>query len=200
MDAPTDMTTADDVTALPLERPAPESTWPAFADSYGRALLAWLKKAGLNAEDAHKVLRTVMAYIHREFAEVVNESSWRFRSWLDYVIHKGWCRAVESLMQVQSETEQTPLLKLLLSNDALDDLKQSMDRECTRLRRRELLVRAQALVSPSDWQAFYTVVLEGLPPDEAAARLGLRMFEIQAAVFRVHRLLLDDLHALEEKY
>jgi DNA-directed RNA polymerase specialized sigma24 family protein len=107
---------------------------------------------------------------------------------------------MEVLVEKHSENSHSPLVALLLSTEAHDSLLHALDDECSRLRRRELLVRVQALVPAADWQTFYRVVLEGRSPIEAAGENGFGEHAVRASVYRVHRMLQEDLQKMEGEF
>lgn len=193
-------TTAPDPATAPLERPRAEADWSAFVDAYGRTALAWFAQTGLPADDIRAIVRTLFVFLYKEFSDVIRESSLRFRTWLQYAAHISWSRTVEVLVAERREESSGPLVTLLLSVEAHDSLLHALDAECSRQRRRELLIRMQSLCSESDWACFYAIVLEGRPLADVASERGWRHYLVQAAVQRVHRQLLDDLRALEEKF
>ncbi len=179
-------------------RPLSESDWGAFVDAYGRASLDWLRQSGLSSAEAEALTRDLMSHIRREFGQIVNEPNVRFRAWLNYAGHAAWCRLMDTGVDDLGE-DQSPTLTMLLSVEAHDAFLKMLDSECSHRRRREILPRIQPLAEPADWEAFYLAVLEDVPMAEIAARLHSTELAAHAAVYRVGKLLRQELAALEEK-
>jgi len=192
--------TARETTTSPSERPGSESDWPSFVDAYGRVVTAWFRQTGLPATDVQRIIRTLFVYFHKEFVAVEKEPDLRFRAWLQYAGHTSWCRAVEILVEEHGEDSNSPMIPLLLSVQAHDSFLHMLDAECSRWRRRELLIRVQALVGETDWECFYATVLEGRPIDDVAEANGLNQFGVRAAAQRVQQLLDDNYRQLEERF
>ena len=179
-------------------RPASESDWGAFVDAYGRAMLDWLRQSGLSNAESEALTRNLLQLMAREFRQVVREANFRFRAWLNYAAHAAWCRLMETQVD-ESGADPSPALALLLSVEAHDAFLKAMDAECSHQRRCEVLPRVRPQADPADWEAFYLAVLEGVGVEEVATRLRSAELAVHAAVYRVGKLLRQELHALEER-
>jgi DNA-directed RNA polymerase specialized sigma24 family protein len=183
---------------LPPARPLSESNWGPFVDSYGRAILNWLRQSGLPTLDAEALTSDLMRHIRREFNQIASEPNLSFRTWLKHAGHAAWFRLMETGGDYLG-TEHSPALAILLSVEAHDAFLNMLDAECSHLRRHEVLPRIPPLVEPADWEAFYLAVLEDVSMAEVAARLHCTELAAHAAVYRVGKLLREQLRALEDK-
>ncbi len=179
-------------------RPASESDWGQFVDAYGRAILDWLRQTGLATAEADVLTRHLLQFMAREFGQIARERDVRFRAWLNYAAHAAWCGLMETRVD-DLGGEQSPALALLLSVEAHDTFVAMLDAECSHQRRREVLPRVQPQAEPADWEAFYLVVLEGVPVPEVATRLNCTELAAHAALYRVGKLLRQEMQTLEEK-
>lgn len=200
MDASHNLIAADPAPAPLLERPRAECDWVTFVDTYGKVIMVWFGQAGLPPADVQACICTIFAFLRQEFTAIAQEAELRFRAWLDYAIHTSWCRTVEVLIAKQGDEAQTPLVALLLSVDAHDGLLRAVNSECSRLRRRQLLLRMQERTVGDDWPLFFAVVLEGRALDDVAREFSWPVLAVQAAVHRVHSMLEEELRAVEEHY
>ena len=182
-----------------LDRPASESNWGDFVDSYGRAILEWFRQTGLPPTDVEELVREMMSRLVSSFREVVSAPELHFRGWLQFAIHQAWGSVAEHLMDAGVDGS-SPKLALLLSADAHDALLHAMDSECSHLRRRQILQRVRLGAEPADWEAFAQTVLDGNSPAAIAAVLGTEDMAVRAGAFRIHRLLHRDIRAMEELF
>jgi hypothetical protein len=179
-------------------RPPSEASWDGIVDTYGRAILDWLRQSGLSTDEADALAGDLMQGLAQEYRQVERESNLRFRAWLNYAGHAAWCRLMETRVDDLGE-QQSPTLTLLLSVEAHDEFLKMLDAECSHQRRREVLPRIPPLCDPADWEAFYLVVLEGAQPADIAGHLGRGELAVHAALYRVGKLLRQEMQVLEEK-
>lgn len=186
-------------TAAPLRRPDCEIVWEAFVETYGRLILNWSRDAGLDEGEAAQFAEKLLALLVSDFLRVTREPELRFRAWLKFIVHSAWCRLIES--EVGNEgTSSRRIVQLLLSVPAHDELLNRLDDECVLQRRRLVLPRVRALADPEDWEAFYRVILEGQPVEEAAQEMERGELVVRAAVYRVAQRLNQELKNCHERF
>ncbi len=188
-----------DVTASRLERALSETTWSAFVDAYGRAILEWFRQTGLPTSDVHSLVRELIAQLATDFAEAVKNPEFRFRPWLQFAAHGAWCRLAEGLGSASAD-DSSSHVTLLLSPEAHEAFLQALDSECSHLRRREILERIPELAHPKDWEAFARTVLDGLSPDAVATAMVSDELAVRAGAFRVYWALEQEFRAVDAKY
>jgi DNA-directed RNA polymerase specialized sigma24 family protein len=170
-----------------------ETDWGAFVDSYGRALLEWLRLRELPPAEVEALARDFLHVMAREFVPIAADPALRFRAWLQYAARLAWSKLSEG----HSDDEQSPKLSLLRSAEAQEACLKALDAECSHQRRRDVLLRAQSLADPADWEAFYLVVLAEQSVAEAAERMDCSELAVYSAVHRVQVVLKQELTKLE---
>lgn len=161
----------------PPTRPLAETSWPAFVETYGRAILQWFRDSGLPAEVIGRMLPQLLRSLRGDFAHLPGE----FRPWLQRAGASAW-----------NQLEFEPTRR--------DQFLQALDAECWHQRRRDVLPRVQARANARDWEMFYGVVLGEIPEAEVAAHTQTSPRLVRTAVFRIYRLLEDELQCLEELF
>jgi hypothetical protein len=179
-------------------RPLAETSWPIFVDTYGRIILEWFRQANLPATEIFAIVREMMTSIYGEFAQVGKEPDLKFRAWLQFAAHAGWCQLMENRVETGADGKPTPTIALLLSVEAHDAFLKTLDNECGRQRRAEILHRAQPLVNEIDWEVFRRGMLLHEPVNVMAQEFQCRETAVGAAMYRVQCVLLDELARMEE--
>ncbi len=183
----------------PPQRLLVESEWGAFVDTFGRVMLEWSQRAGLTLEEAADFTGAMLELIVAEFRRVAGDPELRFRPWLKYVTHAAWCKLMEALVG-DGESEPTPIVRLLVSIDAHDELLRVLDEESVFQRRRAILPRIRMATDSTEWEAFYRSVLEGLSPSDVAAMMQTSDLAVHAAIHRVGHQLEDELRRWNEQF
>jgi hypothetical protein len=183
----------------PPERPAPETNWDDFVDAYGRVVLEWFRHAGLPPDDVYDLARKIMARLHDEFHTVDAASERRFRAWLHVAADQAWGRLAAGVTPSGANGKGLKG-KLLLAREAREAFLQALDAECSHLRRRQILDRVRSRYDATIWEAFARTVLFGRSVESVAAEMGCDEFAVRAAIYRVHRNLLQDVRTMEEMF
>jgi DNA-directed RNA polymerase specialized sigma24 family protein len=181
-----------------LDRPASETDWSSFIDTYGRVILAWFRQSHLSAADAYSVVRELLTRLHSEFSVVANEPMLKFRSWLQFAAHATWCDVLEKEIDANQSGKTSPTAALLVSVETHDQFLNVLKEECSRQRRGKALRRVQPLADQADWTAFSLAVLQQQPLAEVAATFQCQDSAIQAALYRVHSRLAEEYLRMEE--
>ena len=165
--------------------------WRQLVELYAPLLRAWLGRQGVQGADADDLVQEVLAVLVRELPRFEhNQRAGAFRRWLRLIlVHRlrDFWRARQHRPEPAGGSDALRRLEELEDPDS--GLSRLWDEEHDRHVVRRLLERIQGEVTPSTWQAFRRVVLEGKGEDSVAAELGLSVNAVFIAKSRVlHRL------------
>jgi hypothetical protein len=161
-------------------------------------ILEWFHLTELPPTEVHSVVRDILTSLYGEFATVSRSADLKFRSWLQFAAHAAWCQLMESRVEAGGDELAQSNLALLLSVEAHDGFLKTLDAECDRQRRGEVLHRVKPIVPQGDWEAFFRVILQNQPVTEAAHDLQCKPTAVCFALFRVQNALHSELARLEE--
>jgi RNA polymerase sigma-70 factor (ECF subfamily) len=163
------------------------AAWTRLVDLYTPLLRGWLGRHGLQACDVEDLVQDVLAVVVRELPHFRhNHRTGAFRRWLrTIVVHRlrDFWRARRTRPRPTGGSELLSLLEQLSDPD--NDLHRLWDEEHDRYVIRRLLERIESEVTPSTWQAFRRVVVEGRDEETVAAELGLSVNAVFIAKSRV---------------
>lgn len=175
---------------LQLQAGGNHEAWQEFVSIYRPIIYRLARQRGLQDADAQDLAQQVLLSISRSIAQwQKSNESVRFRHWLRRVAKNAICNALTR--QPRDRAAGGTSVQNLLAEQADPD--QFVARELELEHRRELFLRAAAVVQTSvaadTWQVFQLAVIEGLPIEEVAARLGKSVGAAYAARGRImHRL------------
>jgi RNA polymerase sigma-70 factor (ECF subfamily) len=182
----------------PEDRRSWESAWRRLVDLYSPVVYAWCLGAGLQPADAADVGQEVFLTVARKLGQFRRDrEADSFRGWLyaiarnkvrDWARHRGASGANgdEDLLEQLEAPQRGP------SDPPVSDTQES------RLFYRRALDLVQGEFEPRSWQAFWGVVVEGQPPADIAARLGMTANAVYLAKSRVLRRLREEFDGLVE--
>ncbi|HEX4130376.1 MAG TPA: sigma-70 family RNA polymerase sigma factor [Pirellulales bacterium] len=184
--------------------------WQRLVQLYSPLVYYWCRQARLQAADAADVVQDVFHAVARSLARFHHETQrGSFRGWLrritvnklrDYLRYRstkvegeGGSAHYDRLLALSDDA-------LLADNEAPDNADETRADE-TRADETWLVLRRALDVYRSDfqeatWQAFWTVVVDGLTVAEAAVALGMTANAIYKAKSRVLNRLRTELHGL----
>jgi RNA polymerase sigma-70 factor (ECF subfamily) len=173
-----------------LRRPSDNEAWTRFVRLYTPLLYYWLRRAGLQTDEAGDVVQDVMLQLVQKLPTFAYDREGSFRSWLRTVTLNKLRDRRKRRVPVPVETDE-------LDGQAVPD-------EATLFAEQEyrqhLLARAAELVqsefSATTWKACWEHAVMGRPAAEVAAELGLTPGAVYAARFRVMERLRRDLDGL----
>ncbi len=177
-----------------LRRPDDGAAWARFVGLYTPLLYYWLRRAGLQQEDASDVVQDVFLQLLQKLPEFAYDRRRSFRSWLRTV-------TLNKMRDRRKRRAPTPLGSddHLLDGQAVPDGAElfAEDEYRKHLTARALEL-AQAEFAPATWKACWEHVVEGRPAAEVAAELGMTPGAVYAARFRVLGRLRRELDGLLE--
>jgi RNA polymerase sigma-70 factor (ECF subfamily) len=161
--------------------------WHRLVHLYTPLLRQWLGRYGLQPSDVDDLTQEVLAVVVRELPQFRhNERTGAFRRWLRTIlVHRlrGFWRARQSRPVATGDSDLGRLLEQL--EDPASGLSRLWDQEHDRHVMARLLEQIEPEVTPTTWQAFRRVVLDGMDEEAVAAELGLSVNAVFIAKSRV---------------
>jgi RNA polymerase sigma-70 factor (ECF subfamily) len=174
-----------------LRRPGDAAAWARFVELYTPLLYRWARRAGLQEADAADLVQEVLALLFRKLPEFTYDRGRSFRAWLRTVTLNKWREGLRKRPPVPVR-EGGALAEAV----APDEVAAFEEAEYRRSLVRQALRALQGEFPGSTWKAFEAYVLRGLPAEEVAAQLGLRVGTVYAAKSRVLARLHQELDGL----
>jgi RNA polymerase sigma-70 factor (ECF subfamily) len=178
------------------------AAWERLVSLYGPLVYQWCRQDGLPSEDAEDVGQEVFTVVFRKVAEFRRERKEdTFRGWLRVIVRNKICdfqrgRPAQELPGIGGTDPQKQMLQVAV-DETDGSAPESLPSETCLLARRAMeLLRAE--FSVERWQAFYRVVVDGEPPADVAAALGLSVNVVYLAKSRGLRRLREEFGELIE--
>jgi RNA polymerase sigma-70 factor (ECF subfamily) len=167
------------------EQPQGEA-WQRLVGIYAPLLQQWLGRYGLQASDVDDLVQEVLTTVVREMPQFQhNQRPGAFRRWLRTILVnrlRGFWRARQS-RPLAGNSDLGQMLDQL--EDPQSNLSQLWDKEHDRHVMARLLEQIEPEVTPSTWQAFRRVVLDGKDEEAVAAELSMSANAVFIAKSRV---------------
>jgi RNA polymerase sigma factor (sigma-70 family) len=177
--------------------PNDPAAWEAFVERYGRKILSWCRRWGLQEADAENVTQEVLLKLAKNL-HTYDPSKGRFRAWLKTLAHNAWQDYLESYRRPGAGSGDTRVMEKIQSIAARDDLATALG-DAFDL---EMLELAQAIVQlrvqERTWKAFRLVAIEGFSGADAAAQTGMTADAVYVARDRVQKMLQEEIQKLEQ--
>lgn len=165
-----------------------DEAWRRLDHLYGPVLFGWCRGAGLRPDDAadvrQEVFRSLAAHIGCFRREQPSDS---FRGWLWRItqnkLRDFFRRDAKQPHAAGGTSHQERLHEVALEPDDGTEPPSSADEVAGVFRRALELVQAE--FEARTWQAFWLVAIDGRPPAEAAAELGMSAGAVYVAKSRV---------------
>jgi RNA polymerase sigma-70 factor, ECF subfamily len=180
-----------------LRSPNDEPAWGRLLELYGPTVEGWCRRAGLPAEDADDIRQEVFRAVARGIAAFRRDRpDGSFRGWLYAITRRRlldhWRRAGRQPRAAGGTDAQDRLLELPAeeppgSQDAAAAAR-SVYLRCVELVRAEFEGRT--------WEAFWRATVDGRPPAEVAAELGMTPGAVYIAKSRVLKRLREEFAGL----
>ena len=177
--------------------PADQLSWAEFVKVYAPALRGWLTRWGLQEADAQDVAQNVLLRLTAKLPQFNYDPSKSFRGWLKPLPHHAWHDFVTEAGYRTRGSGDTSVLEQLQSLEAREDLAARVEATFDKELLEMALVRARERVADTTWQAFKLAALDGVAPQEAADKLGVRVSQVYLAKHRVQKLVQEEIRALE---
>jgi RNA polymerase sigma-70 factor (ECF subfamily) len=189
VETPTDPRTSATLLGRLSEPAADPYAWEEFVRRYGPRVYRWCLNWKLQEADAQDVTQTVLTRLVVRLRDFRYDPSRSFRAYLRTVAGYAWRDLLEERRKAGAGSGDTAHLDLLAEVEARDDLAQRLDEEFDRELLEQATARVRARVEPKTWEAFRLTAVEGLSGADAAARLGLAVYNVFKAKSRVQQML-----------
>jgi RNA polymerase sigma-70 factor (ECF subfamily) len=169
-----------------LVDPADAAAWSEFTSIYEEAVRRYSRNHGLQDADARDVIQHVLLAVHQAIGD------WHptgrpgsFRAWLARTAHRVCLRTLRDRQKCDRATGGTSVMSRLAE---IEDGKSGVEGEKRDWQQWAFCWAAgqvQREVAPATWRAFWLAAVDGLPPNEVGAQLGMTTGSVYAAKCRV---------------
>ncbi len=184
-----------------LRDPRDEAAWRQLVTLYTPLLRAWLRPHCAQEADADDLTQEVLAVLAQKVpAFAHNRRMGAFRTWLRKVAANklgDYLRAARRQVPEGAADGPAPVLEQL--EDPASDLSRRWDRQHDQHVAQALLALIRPDFSPTTWEAFQRLVVEGQATAEVAAALGLTPNAVLIAKSRVLARLRQELRCWQEE-
>jgi RNA polymerase sigma-70 factor (ECF subfamily) len=170
-----------------LRDPADAGAWHRLVQLYTPLLAGWLRRHALQPPDVDDLVQEVLAVVVRELPGFRhNQRRGAFRHWLRTILAN---RLREFWRAQRARPLATGASDFLRRLEQLEDPDSGLSRLWDEEHDRQVAARLLRLIepefTPTTWQAFRRVALEGAAPEAVAAELGLTVNAVFIAKSRV---------------
>jgi RNA polymerase sigma-70 factor (ECF subfamily) len=166
-----------------------DGDWERLLTVYGPLLNGWLARAGVPAADRDDLAQDVLIVVVQRVGEFEHRGPGAFRAWLRGILANH--------LKKFFRTRATPPAVDLDAVAAADSvLGRQWDREHDEYHAARAMRAVESDFAPATWAAFRRQVLDGRPPTDVAAELGLSLNAVILAKSRVLKRLRAELRGL----
>lgn len=177
--------------------PSDQFSWAEFVRLYSPVIRGWLLHWGLQEADTQDVAQNVLLRLTAKLPQFQYDPSRSFRGWLKTLTHHAWHDFVTESGYRNRGSGDSGVLEQLQSLAAREDLaarvEATFDKEVLDI----ALGRAKGRVAANTWEAFRMAALDGVPPQQVADKLGVRVSQVYLAKHRVQKLVQEEIKAIE---
>jgi RNA polymerase sigma-70 factor, ECF subfamily len=197
--------------------------WRRLVELYGQVVYRWCRKSGLKAEDAADVVQEVFAAVAVHVAEFQRQTPRdSFTAWLSTITRNKICdhfrrgagqpqapggtQAQQRMQQIQqpehctgAEGDSSVFVGRKLGQSPSEDWPATADLiEAERILSRRAVELVRAEFEQRTWEAWWKVAVDGRPPADVAAEMGMSLAAVYKAKSRVLLRLRQELAGLQE--
>jgi RNA polymerase sigma-70 factor (ECF subfamily) len=176
--------------------PGNRGAWDEFVGRYAPRIRIWCRRSGLQEADVEDAVQAVLVRLARGMAEFRYDPSRSFRAYLKSLTRYAVCDLRAAFARPDAGCGGSRVDKILAGVRARDDLMRHLEDEFDLELLREAMRRVSRRVEPTTWEAFRLVVEDGLPSQEAADRLGIKVARVYVAKSRVLALVKQEIRTL----
>jgi RNA polymerase sigma-70 factor, ECF subfamily len=169
-----------------LVEPGDAAAWSEFAAIYEEAIFRYSRRHGLQDADALEVVQQVLLAVHQVIG------NWKatgrpgsFRAWLARTAHRICLSKLRDRQKCDRATGGTSVISRLGEIEDRNSAIGDEDHEWQQWAFCWAAGQVQREVAPTTWQAFWLATVDGLPPGEVGAQLGMKTGSVYAAKCRV---------------
>jgi RNA polymerase sigma-70 factor (ECF subfamily) len=175
-----------------LKQPDRQDCWNRFVELYTPLVYLWVRRAGLEPNDASDVVQEVLTTLVQKAPTFVYEPTKGFRNWL-LTVTLNKCRDFFRRRNVRPRGATDELLSALADSAADESLAETEYRRYLVARALELM---QAEFEPNTWKACWETVVAGRRAADVAKELGISENAVYLSKGRVLRRLREELKGL----
>ena len=157
-----------------------QSAWKHFEQCYQSAIYRMARNRGLHSDEALDVVQEVMMAVHRLATHwTPNERIGSFRAWLAETTRRQtfaslrFRKRVGETLDLSIEPHSAPAPAPAIIDEESDWLFY------------EAVAQLEKATNPTHWMAFWLTSIEGVEPNDVAARLGLRLGSVYSIKSRI---------------
>jgi RNA polymerase sigma factor (sigma-70 family) len=175
--------------------------WAVFVNRYTRLFIVWFRRWGVDPHTMEDVLQETLMRVLSDIKFFERRKHGSFRSWLKTLAHNSWSQLIidteRQLAQRDIDPARVQNWGLLRTKSAEEHLMKLLDD----LANKELLSmahsRVRLRVDLQTWETYRGVVLEQSAIPDVAATLMIPASQIYSNIFRVRRMLKEELQELD---
>lgn len=176
-----------------------ERAWAIFFVKYSKMINVWCRRWGASVEDAEDVVQETLLLVFRKIAQFHYNPELSFRAWLKTITHHNWIQVLDRHRQAYSLkpswSRELPTEARLA--EAVDEFKLILDR----IADQEILClansRVRSRVSDLVWHCYEQVGVNEENGLTVAQQLGISLNYVHVNVFRVRKLIQDEIRAID---
>ncbi len=183
-----------------LAEPSDTVAWSEFVLLYEEAIYRYSRSRGLQEADTQEVVQHVLLAVHQAIG------GWKptghagsFRAWLVQTAHRVCLAALRDRQKCDRATGGTSVVQRLREIEDRDSAASREERDWQQWAFCWAAGQVQIEVEPATWQAFWRAAVDGLPPDEVAAQLGMKIGSVYAAKCRILARIRERTHELSRE-
>lgn len=169
------------------------AAWQRMVDLYSPLVYFWCRESGLGAADLQDVFQEVFHALYRNLGQYRDLKSGSFRGWLRTMTRNkinDQFRKRKQQPQAAGGTEALRYLEQVPGEPGVDgiDSKQALlpaEQAINHALLRQALDNIRDHFSPQNWQAFWSVAIDGRETVDVAEELGMRPGTVRVAKSRV---------------
>ncbi len=173
-------------------------SWNRLVHLYQPLLRRWVAAFGIQHADSEDLVQDVLATVYRDLPTFQhNQRTGAFRKWLRGILIHRVRYFLRSRKNRPTATGKSSVLEQLqqLSDDC-SALSKIWDHEHNAHVISHLTTSVEPRFAEKTWMAFCRQVLDGVPPDEVAAELGMSLSSVYVAKSRVLSVLRQEADGL----
>lgn len=174
-----------------LREPNQDSAWNRFVDIYTPLFYSWTKRLGLSSHQAADLVQDLFVTLVEALPHFRYDPSQSFRAWLKTLLLNRWRNWLRKEGRL-SLAGEGPLWDV----PEMGETPEFEEAEYRRYLVGRALELMQSEFQPATWKACWEFVVNGRPPAEVAAELGLSVNSVYLAKSRVLRRLREELSGL----
>lgn len=175
--------------------------WSIFVARYTRLFVVWFRHWGVDPHTMEDLLQETLMRVLNNIKQFDRRNQGSFRAWLKTLARNSWNQLIidaeRQLAQRGADPRRVSQLLMLRTESAENHLYSLLDELATK----ELLSlahsRVRRRVDQQTWETYQRVLIEETPVKNVVAALQIPASQVYSNLFRVRRMLREELEKLE---